>query len=87
MNFKIEYSDKAKKFLKKSDKDLSKRIMDKLETLRTNPVPSDSKFYGRNKDDKVFRYRIGKYRVLYIMDEKNKIILITKIGKRFGVYD
>ena len=52
-----------------------------------NPVPSDSKFVGRDDGEMVFRYRIGDYRALYSINEKNKIILVMKIDKRPRVYD
>jgi len=55
--------------------------------LENNPVPSDSKFIGRYNDEMVFRYRIGKFRVLYKVKEAQKIVLITKIDKRDSVYD
>jgi mRNA-degrading endonuclease RelE of RelBE toxin-antitoxin system len=35
----------------------------------------------------IFRYRIGKFRALYKVKEKQKIILIAKIDKRDKVYD
>ena len=35
----------------------------------------------------VFRYRIGKFGVLYKVKETQKVILVTKIDKRDRVYD
>ena len=83
--FNIEFSNQSKKFLKKSDKQLAARIIEKIELLKDNPVLHDSKkVIG---EDKVFRIRIGDYRVLYEVDWNNKIILIDKIDKRSKVYD
>ena len=83
--FNIEFSNQSKKFLKKSDKQLAARIIEKIELLKDNPVIHDSKkVIG---EDKVFRIRIGDYRVLYEVDWSNKIILIDKIDKRSKVYD
>ena len=83
----IELSQNAQKFLDKIDFELKNRIEKTLKRLESNPVPSDAKFLGRQKDEKIFRYRIGKYRALYLIDEKNKTILVTKIDKRDKVYD
>ena len=52
-----------------------------------NPVPSDSKFVGRDDGEMVFRYRIGDFRTLYKIKHKLNIILITKIDKRHRIYD
>lgn len=83
----LDFSSRAKKFLGKLDKHLLIRIVDRLENLKNNPVPKDSKFIGRNKDEKIFRYRIGDYRALYSVNENKKIVLIIKIDKRQRVYN
>jgi len=85
--FSVDFSDKAKRFLKKLDKHIASRIIDKLENLKENPVPSDTVFIGRENRDKVFRYRIGDYRALYKLKDSEKIVLVTKIDKRPRVYD
>ena len=83
----VELSVRAQDFLDKLDKDISERIKDRLRNLENNPVPSDAKFIGRDNNEMVFRYRIGKFRVLYKFKEAQKIILVTKIDKRDKVYD
>ncbi len=84
--FSIEFSNQSKKFLKNLNAYILKRIIKKIERLKQSPIPSDVKFIGREKGDKVFRYRIGDYRALYKLKEKEKIILIIKIDKRTKVY-
>lgn len=83
----VDFSDKSKKFLKKLDKHILIRIVDRLENLKNNPIPSDAVFIGREEGEKVFRYRIGDYRALYKLKEAGKIILVVKIDKRQRVYD
>lgn len=85
--FSVDFSDKAKRFLKKLDKHIASRIVDRLENLKENPVPSDAVFIGREGGDKVFRYRIGDFRALYKLKDSEKIVLVTKIDKRPRVYD
>lgn len=85
--YALDFSDRAKKFLKKLDKTISIRIINKLENLKDNPVPSDAVFVGREDGEKVFRCRIGRYRALYKLKDSEKLILITKIDKRPRVYD
>jgi mRNA interferase RelE/StbE len=84
----VDLSQDAQKFLNKLDNQIKIRIENRLKNLGNIPVPSDSKFIGRDKyDEKVFRYRIGKFRVLYKIKESQKIVLIIKIDKRPRVYD
>ncbi len=83
----VEISVKAQDFLDKLDKNTKERIEKRLKNLEDNPVPSDAKFIGRDNNEMVFRYRIGKFRALYKFKEVQKIILVTKIDKRDKVYD
>lgn len=83
----VELSVKAQEFLDRLDDNIKERIKKRLKYLENNPVPSDSKFIGRDDDEMVFRHRIGKFRALYKVKENQKIILITKIDKRDKVYD
>ncbi|MAG47036.1 type II toxin-antitoxin system mRNA interferase toxin, RelE/StbE family [archaeon] len=84
--FQLDYSYRANQFLKKLDKHIAKRIIDKLENLKQNSVPSNVKFIHRENNEMVFRYRIGDYRALYKVKKDEEIILITKIDKRPKVY-
>ena len=82
-----ELSVKAQEFLNKLDNNTKERIEKRLKNLENNPVPSDSKFIGRDNNEMVLRYRIGKFRALYRIKEVQKIVLVTKIDKRDRVYD
>ena len=81
--FSIKYSNQAKKFLKKIDKVLAKRILDKIARLQGNPLISDSEKMGGRK---LFKTRIGKYRILYEVDYGINMVGIVKIDKRSRVY-
>ena len=82
----IELSNNSKRFLKNSEKELRERLMERIEELRNEPIPSDSKIVKGLKG-KVYRVRIGSYRILYeIYKEQNKL-LIAKIDKRDSVHN
>lgn len=85
--YTVELSQRSQKFLEKLDVYVNDRIRTRLKKLAENPIPSDAKFIGRDQGDKLFRYRIGDFRALYIVLEKEKQILVTKIDKRPRVYD
>jgi mRNA-degrading endonuclease RelE of RelBE toxin-antitoxin system len=83
--FEIYLDIPAQKFLKKTDRITAERIMESIEKLAEDPIPHDSKrVIGMN--EKVFRIRAGKYRVLYRVDYKKYIVVIIKIDLRKHVY-
>ena len=83
----VHLSEKANKFLEKLDTLIRERIKERLKKLEENPVPQDAKFMGRDENnEKIFRYRIGDFRALYKVKEKDKIVLIAKVDKRPRVY-
>ena len=85
MNFDINYDKQPLKFLKKQNKNLVKRIIEKIDGLLiTNPVPHNAKpIIGKQN---CFRIRIGSYRALYRINYKTKKVVIFKIDKRSKVY-
>ncbi len=86
--YEVHQSQRADRFVSKLDSHIKERVEERLKRLAENPVPSDSKFIGRdNYGDKIFRYRIGDFRALYKIKDTEKIVLITKIDKRPRVYD
>ena len=83
--FEVELSQRADKFLQKLPLQISNRIISRLKKLGETPFPKDAKFIGRD-DGKIFRYRIGDYRALYMVIEERNIVLVIKIDKRPRVY-
>ncbi len=86
MNFGIDYEKQPKSFLKKQDRFVAKRIMDKIDTLSLNPIPHDAKRIV-GCEIPTFRIRIGKHRALYRVNYETNMIIIIKIDKRDKVYD
>lgn len=86
MAFVIVLSVRAQRFLDKLSSQLTSRIQARLARLQSDPVPSDAKFLGRDRGEKVFRYRIGDHRVLYTVDHARRQVVIAKIDKRSRAY-
>ena len=84
--YSVELSQLAQRFLEKLDKHIKERLEERLRKLEDNPVPKEAKFISRVAGEKIFRYRIGNYRALYKVKDKEKIVLIAKIDKRPRVY-
>jgi mRNA interferase RelE/StbE len=83
--FTIILSSLTQKFLKKCDKEFYERLLKKIRSLSDEQFPSDSKrVFGRA--DKVFRVRVGDYRILYVVYSDKNEVLISEIDKRSRVY-
>jgi len=73
----------ALRFLEKLDKDIAYRIIEKLEKLENDPMPSDARKLVSLKQSS-YRIRVGDYRILYRI-EKDSIVVFS-INKRSVVY-
>lgn len=85
MSYQIEFSRRAEKELKQLPRQDQKRISDKIDALSQEPRPLGvEKLQGRGED--AYRIRVGMYRVLYEVHDRELIILVIKIGHRREVY-
>ena len=84
--FTAAYSRQAEKFLKHADHILARRLMGEIEKLQENPFPHDVKSVV-GSGERLFRVRIGDYRILYEVDHAYSLLGIIKIDKRSRAYD
>lgn len=86
--YKVIYSLNAERDLKKLGKKLASRIINKIFFYSQQTDPT--KFAKRltNADLGTFRFRIGDYRVIFDLDERNhlKILMILNIKHRKDIY-
>ena len=83
--FEIELSSHAKRFLKKVDKQLAERIIERIEKLGAEPFPTDVKRVV-NRKEKIFRVRVGDYRIQYTIHYEENLVFISDIEKRPRAY-
>jgi len=82
--FDVRLQDPAKRFLKKLEEQEQTRIIKKLKQLKENPElgkPLTGKLSG------LWSLRVGKYRALYQIRNKELLIIVLDIGHRKNVYD
>jgi len=82
----LQFSSQARDFLKKLDKSNWIRVVGKIEEIKKNPFPHKVKRVEDRKE-KIFRIRIGDYRVLYIVFDEQCLLFVSKIEKRSRAYD
>lgn len=81
--YDVVLSNNAKKQLDKIDFLVSKRIIQKLLELKPNPRPPGNKKLNNLLG---YRIRIGDYRILYEIDDSNKIVTVYKISHMKEAY-
>lgn len=84
MVYSLFFHKKVKKFISELDHSQKDRMKEKLVSFAENPFVGDIKKVKGKKD--VFRLRIGDFRILYILDNKEKSIYIVKIDYRKTAY-
>jgi len=73
------------KDLKKLNQTISKKIVAKVKNyLIQDPVKLGTPLKGNLKG--LYRYRIGEYRVIYVIDQAEKKIIILNVNHRRKIY-
>lgn len=73
----------ARRYLERLRLSDQERIVTALESLLMGPEQVDIKPLKGRPD---WRLRVGDYRVLFLLDSKNKVYIITRIGPRGDIY-
>jgi mRNA interferase RelE/StbE len=85
--WQIEYSASAKRELKRLDKSIAKRIIDYMDSQVGNL--DDAKQLGKALTGDLgayWRYRVGDYRILCEIHDKEITVLVLGVGHRRDVY-
>ncbi len=73
----------ARRYLERLASEEQRRILDALALLQKDPFQLDMKpLKGREE----WRYRIGQYRALMMVDRDQKRLIVTRIGARGDIY-
>ena len=88
MQWTIEFSETAKKQLKKLDPQTRQRILryleDRVQRL-DNPRDLGKSLTGSALGD-FWRYRVGDYRVIVEIRDNELVVIVVKIGPRDKIY-
>lgn len=84
MTYRVEFTRQAAKIFKDLPVREQQRLKPQIDALAVEPRPSGVvKLAG---EENLYRIRVGNYRVIYNIQDKQLIILILKIGHRKDVY-
>ena len=80
------------KNFRKIKKNIDKRIYDKIVNI-VYPQLKSNPYYGTNikklkgKFERYYRYRVGDYRLFYLIEEDKVLIVVTDFRHRQNSYD
>jgi mRNA interferase RelE/StbE len=84
--YRIEYLEQVLKDLKPISKSDKEKIRSAIEQkLSSNPIEFGKPLQYSLKG--LRRLRVGDYRVIFQIDQSNRIVLVIKIGHRREIYD
>jgi len=82
-SYKLTIKKSAAKELKEFPQKDVHRIVRRIQSLTDNPRPSGSEKLSAQS---YYRIRQGDYRIVYSIDDTNRIVDIIKIGHRREIY-
>ena len=77
--YQVEWaSRRVERQLEKLPSDVQEHVLDAIIALADDPRP-----FGVHKlEDDLYRIRIGRYRVVYCIDDREHLVVITRVAKR-----
>ena len=84
MKFKVEIRPSALKTIAKIEKKFVQKIIERIDSLSSNPRPHGSiKLSG---EENAYRTRVGKYRIIYEIHDSKVLVSIINVDHRKDVY-
>ncbi len=84
MAYSVLLAPPAERQLRSFPSVVQKRLVKRLKTLQNDPRPAGIKKLAGA--DGLYRIREGDYRIIYMIQDKELVVLILKIGDRKEVY-
>lgn len=83
MAYEIGFSHRAARAFSRLTIDVQRRLIPRIDGLADEPRPSGcEKLTGAEG----YRIRVGDYRVVFVVDDQHRSVLVTRIGHRRDVY-
>jgi mRNA interferase RelE/StbE len=81
--YEVELSSRAARDFLKLSPQIQRRIAARIDALAGDPRPSGcEKLTGTDS----FRIRAGEHRIVYLVDDGERIVTVTRIGHRRDIY-
>lgn len=85
MTYTIRFSKAADRDLSKLPRDVLTRVIKVIEGIRKDPFHYIQKMRGEH-DPPQYKFRVGEYRVVLLLDKSEHVLLIDAVGHRSTIY-
>ena len=82
--YRVEVSATAERQLRRLARADQVRLIRAMQALSTDPRPPGCRKLSGYDD--VFRVRVGRYRIVYAIEDRRLVIIVLKVGDRKDVY-
>jgi len=84
MAFRAALTKRFQKELKKQTKNVKNKVYESMGEILSNPFSG-----GRLKGELegLWRWRIGEYRIIYMIDNSRNLVVFLEIGPRRAIYE
>ena len=85
MVYEVELSKAAARQIRKLDRQIQIRILNRLDNLKDDPRPAGA-IQLQGTTEVLYRIREGAFRVIYIVEDKKLLVLVLRVAHRSEVY-
>ncbi|MCZ7383370.1 MAG: type II toxin-antitoxin system RelE/ParE family toxin [Candidatus Methanoperedens sp.] len=85
MSYKVEYTSKARKDIKKLPLEIAQSIIRSINSIKDDPSPYVKKIKGTQKNP-LYTHRVGEYRAILYIENERLLILVIEAGHRKKIY-
>ncbi len=85
MTYEIQYSKAADRDLSKLPVHISQKIILAIHNIKEDPFSHVQKLKDRNHPIR-YKFRVGEYRAIMILDKLEKVLLVDGVGHRSTIY-
>ena len=86
MTYTLKYSNHAKRALRNIDPLVGVRIYRALEIIRVDPRIHVTEMKRSSKEEPLFKFRVGHYRIIMSLFDDDLVILVVDAGPRKTIY-
>lgn len=80
--YEVRFTNRAERQFEKLDKEIQKRVGSTIENLKFAPKNNSKRLKGIE----AHRARVGDYRIIFDIWERELVVLILKLGHRKKIY-
>ena len=84
MTYTVEVTPAAGRQIRKLERETQRRVLACLEGLGEEPRSKDSVKLQAAED--LYRVRVGDYRIIYEISDRQLLVLVLKVGHRREIY-